>query len=140
MELARKHAQHALAKVGWDDERSVILPRLDALLSLLFGAHDRPTQLVVILESADDLVARIELAYQIVGSALIVIGDSDFDVLGIPIRIPIGNDVVPRVKRRNDADTDGNDKRNGIAKQSLDIALEDCEGLFHAEPSNHEFE
>ena len=140
MKLARKHAQHALAKVGRDNERGVILSRLNTLLGLLFGVYNGPTQLVVILELVDNLIASVELAHQIVGSALVVVGDSDFNVLGIPIRIPVGNDVVPRIQRWNDADADGDDKRNGIAEQSLDIALEDCEGLFHAEPSNHEFE
>ena len=140
MKLARKHAQHALAKVGRDNERGVILSRLNTLLGLLFGVYNGPTQLVVIPELVDNPIASIELAHQIVGSALVVVGDSDFNVLGIPIRIPVGNDVVPRIQRWNDADADGDDKRNGIAEQSLDIALEDCEGLFHAEPSNHEFE
>ena len=140
VEVAREHAQHALAKVGRDDERGVVLPCLDTFFGLLFGVHNSPAQLVVVLEFVDNLVTSIKLAHQIVSSTFVVIGDSDFDVLGVSVRIPIGNDVVPRIKRRNDAYADGDDKRDGIAEQSFDVALEDCEGFFHAEPSNHEFE
>ena len=57
-------------------------------------------------------------------AALIVVGDSDFNALGVSVRIPVCHDVVPGIQRGDNAHAQGNHQGDGVHKQSLNVALE----------------
>ena len=128
VELTVEHGQQILREVLGDDDGRVVLAALDALLGVLGGVDERPAQLVVVLELVDHLVAGVELADELVLGAGVAVGDGDLDALGVSVRIPVRHDVVPRVERRDDADTDRDHEGHGVHDQPLDIALEDRKG------------
>ena len=130
MVIAVEHRDEIVGEVLGDHDRRVILAALDALLGIGGRVDEGPAELVVLLELVDHLIARVELADQVVLSSLVIVGDSNLNALGISIRIPVGNDVVPGIQRGNDAYAQGNHQGDGVHKQSLDVALKDRKGYL----------
>ena len=94
------------------------------LLSVGRRVDEGPAQLIVFLELIDNLVARVKLAHHVVLGSPVVVGDSDFNALGISIRIPVSHDVVPGIQRGNNTHAEGNHQGDGVQKQPLNVALE----------------
>jgi hypothetical protein len=86
--------------------------------------------LIVFLELIDNLVARIELAHQVVLGSLVVVGDSNLDTLGVSIRIPVSHDVVPSVQRGDNTHAQSNHQGDGVHEQSLDVTFKDRKGYL----------
>ena len=63
-------------------------------------------------------------------AALIVVGDGDFNALGISVRIPVCHDVVPGIQRGNNTHAEGNHQGDGVHEQSLDVTLKDRKGYL----------
>ena len=123
MVVAVEHRNQVIREVLGDYDGRIVLTTLDALLGIGRRIDEGPAQLIVLLELIDDLVARVEIAHQVVLSALIVVGDGNLDALSISVRIPVGHDVVPGIQRGNNAHAKGNHQGDGVHKQSLNVAL-----------------
>ena len=128
MVIAIEHRDEIVGEVLGNHDGSIVFATFDALFGICRRVDEGPAQLVVLLELVDHLIARVELAHQVVLGALIVVGDGDFNALGISVRIPVGNDVVPGIQRGNDAHAQGNHQGDGVHDQSLDVAFKDCKG------------
>ena len=128
MVIAVEHRYEIVREILGDHDGSVILAALDALLGIGGRVDEGPAQLIVLFELVDHFIACVELAHQVILGALVVVGDGDLDALGVSIRIPVGNDVVPGVQRGNDAHAQGNHQGDGVHEQSLDVAFKDRKG------------
>ena len=128
MVVAVEHRNQVIREVLGNHDGRIVLPALDALFGIGRRIDEGPAQLIVLLELIDDLVARVELAHQVVLSALVVVGDSNLDALGVSIRIPVCHDVVPGIQRGNNTHAKGNHQGDGVHEQSLDVTLKDRKG------------
>ena len=128
MVVAVEHRNQVIREVLGDYDGRIVLTALDALFGIGRRIDEGPAQPIVLLELIDDLIARVELAHQVVLGALIVVGDGNLDTLGVSVRIPVGNDVVPGIQRGNNAHAEGNHQGDGVHDQSLDVAFKDCKG------------
>ena len=128
MVVAAEHRDQVIREVLRDYDGRIVLTALDALLGVGRRIDEGPAQLIVLLELIDDLVARVELAHQVVLGAPIVVGDGNLDTLGVSVRIPVSHDVVPGIQRGNDAHAQSNHQGDGVHEQSLDVALKDRKG------------
>ena len=123
MVVTVKHRNQVIREVLGDYDGRIVLTALDALLGIGRRIDEGPAQLIVLLELIDDLVARVELAHQVVLGSLVVVGDGNLDTLSVSVRIPVCHDVVPGIQRGNNAHAEGNHQGNGVHKQSLNVAL-----------------
>ena len=124
MVVAVEHRDQVIREVLGDYDGRIVLTALDALLGVGRRINEGPAQLIVLLELIDDLVARVELAHQVVLGAPIVVGDGNLDALGVSVRIPVCHDVVPGIQRGNNTHAEGNHQGDGVHKQPLNVALE----------------
>ena len=124
MVVTVEHRNQVIREVLGDYDGRIVLTALDALLGIGRRIDEGPAQLIVFLELIDDLIARVELAHQVVLGALIVVGDGNLDTLGVSVRIPVSHDVVPGIQRGNNAHAEGNHQGDGVQKQSLNVALQ----------------
>gem|GEM_PF-3146750 len=122
-----------LAEVLGQDDRRVVFARLHAF-QRLFLADEPPPQLVVFLELAHDLLAGVEIADQIVAGALVVVGHGDLKVAGGRIRIPVGENVEPRVQRRDDGHAERHHQSDRIAQNPDEITRENTPHRSHSIP------
>ena len=124
MVIAIEHRNKIVGEVLGDYDGRIVLTTLDALFGIGGRIDEGPAQLIVLLELIDDLVTRVELAHQVILSALIVVGDGNLDTLGVSVRIPVCHDVVPGIQRGDNAHAQGNHQGDGVHKKSLNVALE----------------
>ena len=130
MVVAVEHRNQVIREVLGDYDGRIVLTALDALFGIGRRIDEGPAQPIVLLELIDDLIARVELAHQVVLGAPIVVGDGNLDALGVSVRIPVGHDVVPGVQRGDNAHAQSNHQGDGVHEQSLDVTLKDCKGYL----------
>ena len=123
MVIAVEHRDEIVGEVLGNHDGSIVFATFDTLFGICRRVDEGPAKLVVLLELVDHLIACVKLAHQVVLGALIIVGNGDFNALGISVRIPVGNDVVPGIQRGNDAHAQGNHQGDGVHKQSLNVAL-----------------
>ena len=66
MVVAVEHRDQVIREVLGDYDGRIVLTALDAPLGVGRRIYEGPAQLVVLLELIDDLIARVELAHQVV--------------------------------------------------------------------------
>mgnify|MGYP000476583667 CR=1 FL=1 len=66
MVVAVEHRNQVIREVLGDYDGRIVLTALDALFGIGRRIDEGPAQLIVLLELIDDLIARVELAHQVV--------------------------------------------------------------------------
>ena len=136
--LAGEHACEIGAEISRDDVGGIVRARLDALYGLVFG-HELPTQLIIVLQVRFHLGSDVDMPERLDIGADIGIRHRHPDVPGVPVRIPIRPDAVPRIERRENDKSCYDDERNRIARKTPQVAREYPKGGLHGRGGSSSF-
>ena len=137
-EISREDAREVGGEALRNHDGGVVPARTDAVKRVILVGRD-PVELVVLGEFLEDHVAGVdvaEVASEV--SALVVAHDGDAHARGVLVGVPVCCDVEPCVERWDDADAEGDDDRDGVAKDALEVAPKDSQCRSHASTPSDE--
>ena len=117
LQLARDDARQVCAEILRNDDRRVIFSAFHTVFGVVFVGKC-PAHLCILLEVCDNFIAAVKLK-RVEAEAPVLIDNRYLDTVGASVRVPVRRDIEPCVQSGNHADTDDNDERNRIARQTF---------------------
>ena len=129
-EIAGQKRRDIGAEVLGNDEQGVSLARFK-LLHALFARHERPSELIVLLQLRNHVVAELKVPQRIVMRTRVFVDDAHAKIARVLVGIPETQDVEPRVKGGKHDQEQDDEPRLRHFGYALHIAPEHTKDVSH---------
>ena len=119
------YVKHALAEVVGKNDAGVILAAAHALSGRVAAVQHDPVDALGCRDLLNGLLTEVAVIV-----ADIVRSDGNADVAGVPVRIPVGVDIKPRIERGYDRYGNDNDEGKEVPRYRSDISGEQFKDIF----------